>query len=582
MFALSVPLEQWRLQVLSSAIQPGNHIHSLSENNGVLEVQTTPDAYDPNLHIPLEKQINLGLSDRQKVSTLVKRMFSRAISVWWVIALAGLLIFDLYYRPFFQRRVSHLYRLIRGSPSQRSETIPSKKHPMDYLAGTFILLFLVYAAVFTPYVQQEPHIRSDGVSYHIWTHAIKSGDFSFLRYETLLNPTHSCNGYHTIPYVGPNSSGGLKLKCFLIHPFGVALIRLPLMIWFVDPDNQSGFSRAEHQISQLSAIIALLLIIIVATKILRHHKISCENIQLPIITVVFGAALYHYATYANSMIHIYTALGTMLFSLVTFVKYSKRDSLGYLFLLAALSLLFISVRLLNVFIVLFFWAFWIHQQGVKKSLPRILVSGFGVSGAIIVQLTYNYYVTSGLTISSYGNEGFIWGRPMFWSVLFSYQKGLVVYYPILAVTLLIGFVCKKTRILTLFYLGLILLYALIYGYWYIWDLGPAFGHRGFVGLAPLSIIILAFAFNEFKISVRIVFQVLCMFSALITVQLMSGYWQGTLPVYKASSGHSPDLWPHLLGLEGTPMYWHGFLVFVFLGIILGAQIIPSKYRSSKC
>ena len=553
-----------RLQVPPSAIQPGNQILSLSENNGELKVLTTPDANDPFLDIPLDKQIDLHLNESPEVTVKAKRIVSRVLSVWWAIVLAALLIFDIYYKPLFQRKTSLLFRLIRGDPYQKPKMIPIKKHPMDYLAGTVILLFLVYAAVFTPYVQQEPHIRADGAGYHIWTHGIKSGDFSFCAYDNLLN------SYELI-----TSINKLGTKCRVKYTPGVALIRLPLMIWFVDPDNQSGFSNAEHQISQLSAIIALMLIIIVVTKILRYHHIGSENIQLAIITVVFGAGLYQYSTYDNSYSHIFSALGTVLFSLYTFGGSYNKQSHRYLFLLLTLSFLFALVRITNVFIVLFFWALWIHRGEIRQNVIRLLASGFGIFGAISLQLAYSYYVMGDYSITGYGGMTeestvpaaygyFNWDRPMLLSVLFSYMNGLVIYFPIFAVTILAGFVCRKTRTLTLLYLGLILFFALLYGFWMAWHLGGSFGHRGFVDLSPLSILILAMAFHEMRFRWRVIFQALCLLCGLITVQLMWGYWQATLTNPKTGQIY----WLHLLGQEGTPIYWHSILILVCVIIFL--------------
>ena len=367
-----------------------------------------------------------------------------------------------------------------------------------------------------------------------------------------------------IPYPNPEyPTGQLKIKCPLIVSPGVALIRLPLMIWFVDPRSKNSFSNAEHQISQLSAIIALMLIIICSAKILRHHHIGSENIQLAIITVVFGAGLYHYATYDNSYSHIYTTLGVVLFSLATFVNHGKHDSPRYLFLLLALSLLFVLVRMPNVFIVLFFWAFWVYQQGIKKNIPRVLVSGFGVFIAVVVQMVYNYLTMPEFAIRISGDDaGFMWDRSMFWSVLFAYYNGVMSYFPILGVALLAGFSCKKTRILTFWYMGMIVFYALLYGSWEAWHLGPAFGHRGFVFFGPLSIMILAMAWNELKYRIKTILQVLCVLSALITVQLMFGVWQETLPRMKTDQSY----WSHLLGQEGTPYYWHAVLILVCAAI----------------
>ena len=117
-----------RLQVAPSAIQSANHILSLSESNGELEIQTTPDAYDPYLPIQLEKKIDLRLSGDQATSVKVKRILSRVVSVWWVVILGGLLIFDLYYGPLFQQRASLLLPpAMEVNEKPKSNTIANAK-----------------------------------------------------------------------------------------------------------------------------------------------------------------------------------------------------------------------------------------------------------------------------------------------------------------------------------------------------------------------------------------------------------------------------------------------------------------------
>ena len=208
-------------------------------------------------------------------------------------------------------------------------------------------------------------------------------------------------------------------------------------------------------------------------------------------------------------------------------------------------------------------------------MPRLLSSGLGIVGAIGIQVAYNYYVTSQLIFSSYGNFGFIWDRPMFLSVLFSYQNSLVIYFPIFVVILIAGIICKTTRTLSFYFLGLVLFYALLSGFWYKWHMGPGFGNRLFVDLAPMLIIILAMACKELLFRTRTIVQIFCVLSALLSVQFMWGFWQRTLPEYRTGQIY----WSHLLGQEQTPIYWHGILLLV-CGVIFYRIVSLEKHNTN--
>jgi hypothetical protein len=71
-------------------------------------------------------------------------------------------------------------------------------------------------------------------------------------------------------------------------------------------------------------------------------------------------------------------------------------------------------------------------------------------------------------------------------------------------------------------------YVALYGYWGSWPLGLGFGHRGFVEFTPFNIVLLAVASAELPRWRHeiIVATTVCAFA---TVELMRGYWLGTLP-----------------------------------------------------
>ncbi len=152
-------------------------------------------------------------------------------------------------------------------------------------------------------------------------------------------------------------------------------------------------------------------------------------------------------------------------------------------------------------------------------------------------------------MSSYDNERFYFDRPMQFSVLFSYERGLFTYYPVVAVVLLCAFAVPGTRRAAAWFAALIALYATIYGFWLSWMLGAGFGHRGFVELMPIGVVLFAVALTELKGRSRRVASAFAFGSALVTVQLMAGYWGGSFPY----EGAIPEIyWSHVLGPRSLP------------------------------
>ena len=415
---------------------------------------------------------------------------------------------------------------------------------LDWVGVIVIVIFALYAAVFTPY-NNSPHIRSDGVGYHIWTHAIKSGDFTFKKYQSILSSVIAIAGKY---------EDGKKYQ--IKYPPGVALLRLPFMIWVTDPNKTDGFSKAEHTTSQICALISLFLMISVMIYILTKMEINKYIIQLSLIVIIFGTGLFHYSTYDNSFSHIYTAF------LVTLLSFSilNQPVKGKNFWIFFSSFFLILVRNTNFFILLFFWLLWIVRKGLKKNLVLILYSGSGLAFASMIQIGINYFYSGNMTLSSYGGESFLWNRPMFFSVLFSYERGLFNYYPIYAIVISAGLISSRSRTLTIIYTSMILFFAGLYGYWHSWFLGGGFGHRGFVDIAPIGIIILAVALNQLKekqIDFFLLFSCVFLF---LTLQLMWGYWQGTIPF----DGTSATLyWAHIFGQKQTPT----LIVSIFIMVL---------------
>lgn len=405
-------------------------------------------------------------------------------------------------------------------------------------ASLLVIAAALMRVTVSPVHPNGPPIRADGVGYHVWTYAFLLGRLDFRWYPG--NPSDA--GLH----LADPERGVYQNQ----YPPGVALVRLPVMAWLIDREHPGPeFSPAEHRAALILAGVALLA---VATLVL----LCCARLGVPpwashtsVLLLTFGTGLFHYSTYDGSFSHIYSALGVAL--LMWLSVGAVLDGGGRLPATTALvAFLLVLVRNTNV-VFLAIWAAgvfaWGWRSGRREARVWLrngawLAGGVGLAAA--VQLGLNAYANGRLVFSSYGQEWFHWDRPMLASVLFSYERGLFTYYPVLGVVLVAGFCVAKTRPMALWLAVLFLAYATLYGFWNSWQLGGGFGHRGFVEFVPLAALLFALTLPALPRIPRAIVLVLAIASVCLTFRIMVGYWRATFPI----GGADANLyWDHVLG-----------------------------------
>ena len=104
------------------------------------------------------------------------------------------------------------------------------------------------------------------------------------------------------------------------------------------------------------------------------------------------------------------------------------------------------------------------------------------------QLAIYYEATGRLVVSSYGSLGFHFLSPQLWGVLFSVQKGLFFWSPLLLAAVA-GFVCWRDREQAArSFAGtavVLVVDTYLIASWWDWQFGASYGHRGFVDVLPL-------------------------------------------------------------------------------------------------
>ena len=397
-----------------------------------------------------------------------------------------------------------------------------------------LLVLIAWVTFATPYTTHYdgPPIRSDGVGYHAWTRALLSGDYSFCQWRGAIENFVS-------------SYDKQRKFCQNKYPPGLALLRLPVMAFLVDSTGDSRRIGASEHLASLvigGAFLGLqcwLLFRVAALLRLRFWR-SAAAITLTLV----GTGLLHYATYDSAFTHAYSAFFCSVLVYLGVREYATARPMPVA-LLALAAFFILALRMTNVFLLAIITLAYVVWRPLKdaRALWRSLASvTFGAALAIGLQLAYNYLANGTLSPNSYGEEGFVWDRPMQRSVLFSYERGLFTYFPLFGVAILSGCYVRATRKLSLLLVGVVAAYTALYGFWHSWMLGDGMGHRGFVELGPIVAVVLCCAWQRLHGKQLAVALCAGTLATAVTLQLMLGYWDTSYPTLGATR---EDYWQQL-------------------------------------
>ncbi|WP_429243473.1 hypothetical protein [Luteibacter sp. 621] len=368
-----------------------------------------------------------------------------------------------------------------------------------------------------------PDIRSDGVGYHAWAHAIAHGDVTFCKYGQMLR------------YVGAISEQSDDgLRCRNKYPPGVGLLQLAFSWPFLaaHPD-ETGYSVGENRVVLWGGSVLLFVSCVLLCATVLRRGASATVSLVAVAAMVFGTGLFHYATYDASFSHIYSAFGL---SVLLWLVYGRPGiSNGRIVAFALVAAWLYSVRQTNAAVSLA--VVYVYLRETPGPLRwRVLyawLSGTGFAAAVL--LIYGKYVSGHSSLSSYGSEGFPSFGAHFLDVLVSYERGLISYYPAFGVAVILALFYIRKPVHHAF-VGLVCIFALLYGSWHAWSLGAGFGHRGFVELAPFGVIVLADALRSMSAVARKGCFAILIICCMATTFAMSAYWRGELPFEGATAG----------------------------------------------
>jgi hypothetical protein len=383
----------------------------------------------------------------------------------------------------------------------------------------FINHFLVEIAITTAYVllvlfyfgYGEDQLKADAIGYFdylpsmfIYHDMVRKGQpvkETPLLYDR-INKTHG--------YVKYNEYMVNKYSC------GTAIMQLPFFtgaFLFTDMDKDSsvnGFHQSFHRAVSYAAIFYLLLTLFFLKKILGYYHIRKWIIVFCQFILVFSTSVTHYANNDAGFSHIYSlfAVTAFIYAVKLFFEHNRA---GYFIMASCLLGLVFLLRNVNVLIILIipFLAgskekLWKGVQAIREKKNDYIVGIMLLLAILSVQLFFWYLQTGKWLVYSYQGEGFDFLKPHFYAILFSYNKGLFVYTPVLFISFISAcwFLFKRDCYSFICWFSFLIVLTYILSSWYAWNYNCSYGLRAYIDYYAVFIIPFAVFLNDVNKSVR--------------------------------------------------------------------------------
>ena len=313
----------------------------------------------------------------------------------------------------------------------------------------------------------------------------------------------------------PRTPGSLLLnekgEVWSKYTCGVALLQMPFFliadgVALITDFERNGQSDPYIIGVSLSATFYLALGIFLIAQFLSK-RINFKITALTLLIIFLGTNLLFYSAQQPGMSHVYSFfLCCLLLKLLE--KWGSEPPIKLITITGLVFGLIILVRPTNGILLLLVLVLGV--QGVEDFKNRLLlflkrplvllVFVASITLVFIPQFIYWWHSTGSIITYSYSNEGFTyWNDPRMWKVLFDVQNGWLIYSPVMLFSL-----AGIPRLIRLKppegwgTLLIILLATYIFGSWWAWWFGGAYGHRCYVEYYALLSLPFAYFLNGVK------------------------------------------------------------------------------------
>lgn len=402
------------------------------------------------------------------------------------------------------------------------------------IAGiTFCMTAFFYNIGFFPYTP----MHSDGNGYYMYLPAVFS--YHDLGMNFVYNGTFSDPSGLTGTFF-PMATGQVVDK----YTMGVAVLQLPFYLLadvvahLFTPEQANGFS-AIYQLGNIASGCFYYFVGSVASYKISRKYADEKSAFWAVIAITFGTGLFHYISRDGGYSHVYSYAMIALFILLV-DRYEKNPTWRMQFLGGICFGLLTLVRVTNGVMILTYIfyrvnSFRVFGERMKKILsPKnwwLVLLGMALVWA--PQLIYWKWAAGSFFVNSYhlpGNEfdeKFYWLSPEIINVLFTVNRGIFFWCPVVILSVAAIFILfKKVPEFQLGMLLSMLAFTYITASWWAYDGLCGFTNRFFVDLSAVFIFQLALLLKKVqenrKLQLAVSIFIVC--AILWTVLFMVEYW----------------------------------------------------------
>jgi len=318
------------------------------------------------------------------------------------------------------------------------------------------------------------------------------------------------------------------------YPAGTAVLQLPFFYfaYLTTPlkgNNNDGYQLPFQRAILYATLFYLFLGIYFLKKILELYDIKKSVIVLSQLLLVFATIVTNYANFNAGISHVYSLFAINAFLYFTKSYFTKRN-LNHFVVACLFFGLILILRQINILVLLFvpFMAGSLNnlKGGIRYVLkhPKKLLGGILLTLAVFfIQSLLWYLQTGSFLLYSYQGEGFHFLNPQIINILFSYQKGLFVYTPVLFISLfgLIWLAYKRRYYLVFMWLTFFTIVTYIFSSWHSWIYGCSYGSRVYIDYYGTFFILFALLLNGIPKGMKIIVIILSFLT--IPVNLIQAY-----------------------------------------------------------
>lgn len=453
------------------------------------------------------------------------------------------------------------------------------KYTPEFILVVYLILFF---GIKKPYEDWDRVINSDGKGYYGYLTTIfiyQDIEYSFIEeYEKQYYPS---DGTAFKEFRMP-INGRIVNKTFP----GLALLWLPFfliahLLSIITANPADGYSIIYQYSIGFAALFYLWLGSKFLFKLTQLLGAKLKEAAFITIAVLLGTNITYYAIVEASMGHIYSFSLFTIFSYYIIKAFDKFKLQHFLIATLAYALAVIIRPTNAIFIVLVIFIATNPGELLQKlqqllKYPKTIFLSLLLFVLILSIPPIVWQIHSGnFFVWSYGEEGFNFTDPHFFSILFSYNKGWFIYTPI-AFLAMFGFIKLYKHSKMQFWILLIALILHIYiaSCWWVWHYTSKFSQRVFIDFYVVLGILLVFLFKAIDKKHLLNKVVVSLISILIIFNLFQFYQ------------HSKWVFPY--GYITKEIYWNSFnrtipiaKVYIPEGKIKSTKLISNNFEESK-